>query len=112
MECQTGETVDGDYCQSLEKAELVREGTDCTILCYGRMRHVAMHAVESLEQQGFDPEVSARPAQIPSGLARHAHWQSCLLAVLCSLTGWKIAVLVHVLETCQQHTTEHEATGC
>ena len=56
----TGETKDG-YCQPLEKAEIVREGGDVTILCYSRMRYVVMQAVQQLEKQGFDPE--ARPRQ-------------------------------------------------
>ena len=55
---RTGETKDG-YCQPLEKAEIVREGRDVTILCYSRMRYVVMQAVQQLEKQGFDPE--ARP---------------------------------------------------
>ena len=56
--CNAGETKDG-YCQPLEKAEIVREGRDVTILCYSRMRYVVMQAVQQLEKQGFDPE--ARP---------------------------------------------------
>lgn len=51
-----GETKEGYY-QPLEKAELVREGGDVTILCYSRMRYVVMQAVQTLEKQGFDPEV-------------------------------------------------------
>ena len=53
-----GETQEGYY-QPLEKAELVREGGDVTILCYSRMRYVVMQAVQTLEKQGFDPEVMA-----------------------------------------------------
>lgn len=56
-----GETQEGYY-QPLEKAELVREGGDVTILCYSRMRYVVMQAVQSLEKQGFDPEVFADAA--------------------------------------------------
>lgn len=51
-----GETKD-DYYQPLEKAELVRSGSDVTILCYSRMRYVVMQAVQQLESQGYDPEV-------------------------------------------------------
>ena len=47
----------GDYCQSLERAELVREGTDVTIFCYSRMRYVVMQAVAQLEKEGYNPEV-------------------------------------------------------
>ena len=52
-----GETHPDDYCQPLEKAELVRAGKDITILCYSRMRYVVMQAVAELEKQGYDPEV-------------------------------------------------------
>ena len=55
-----GDTQDGYY-QPLEKAELVREGGDVTILCYSRMRYVVMQAVQQLEKQGYDPEVRAGP---------------------------------------------------
>lgn len=51
-----GETVD-DYCQSLEKAELVKEGTDVTILTYSRMRYTVMQAVQELDKKGIHPEV-------------------------------------------------------
>ncbi|KAK9805559.1 hypothetical protein WJX72_005072 [[Myrmecia] bisecta] len=52
-----GETHEGDYCQPLERAEMVRSGRDVTILCYSRMRYVVMQAVQELEKQGYDPEV-------------------------------------------------------
>jgi len=52
-----GETHPDDYCQPLEKAEIVRSGKDITILCYSRMRYVVMQAVAELEKQGYDPEV-------------------------------------------------------
>ena len=51
-----GETKDG-YCQPLEQAEVVRPGSDVTILCYSRMRYVVMQAVANLEKEGFNPEV-------------------------------------------------------
>lgn len=53
---RAGETKDGYY-QPLEKAEMVRTGSDVTILCYSRMRYVVMQAVAELEKQGYDPEV-------------------------------------------------------
>ena len=53
-----GETKEGYY-QPLEKAELVRQGKDVTILCYSRMRYVVMQAVQQLEKMGYDPEVRA-----------------------------------------------------
>lgn len=52
-----GEVGDKDEVQCLERAEIVREGTDVTIFCYSRMRYVAMQAVAQLEQEGYNPEV-------------------------------------------------------
>lgn len=52
-----GEVGDQDEVQSLEKAELVREGRDISIFCYSRMRYVVQQAVQTLVEQGYDPEV-------------------------------------------------------
>ncbi len=46
-----------EYLLPLNKAEVVRQGEDVTILTYSRMRHHVMQAVKSLDQEGFDPEV-------------------------------------------------------
>lgn len=46
-----------EYLLPLDKAELVREGGDVTILTYSRMRHHVMQAVKTLEKEGYDPEV-------------------------------------------------------
>ncbi|UPR04250.1 subunit beta of pyruvate dehydrogenase E1 [Chloropicon primus] len=46
-----------DEVQELNRAEVVREGSDITILCYSRMRYVSMQAVGDLVTQGYDPEV-------------------------------------------------------
>lgn len=53
-----GEAGDADEYQSLERAEVVREGTDISIFTYSRMRYVVMQAVQELEKKGFNPEVS------------------------------------------------------
>lgn len=52
-----GEVEGPDHVQSLERAEVVRPGADVTILCYSRMRYVAVQAVQQLEREGYDPEV-------------------------------------------------------
>ncbi|WP_414584675.1 alpha-ketoacid dehydrogenase subunit beta [Scytonema sp. PCC 10023] len=46
-----------EYLLPLDKAEVVRQGKDVTILTYSRMRHHVMQAVKTLEKQGYDPEV-------------------------------------------------------
>ncbi len=48
---------DEEYLLPLDKAELVREGSDVTILTYSRMRHHVVQAVKTLEKEGIDPEV-------------------------------------------------------
>ncbi len=46
-----------EYLVPLDKAEVVRQGEDVTILTYSRMRHHVMQAVKTLEKDGHDPEV-------------------------------------------------------
>jgi pyruvate dehydrogenase E1 component beta subunit len=45
------------YTLPLEKAEIVREGSDVTILTYSRMRHYVLQAVWVLIGEGYNPEV-------------------------------------------------------
>ncbi|MEO0408426.1 MAG: alpha-ketoacid dehydrogenase subunit beta [Cyanobacteria bacterium P01_A01_bin.135] len=52
-----GEMPKGDYVQRLDKAEMVREGKDVTLLTYSRMRYHCVQAAKTLEKEGFDPEV-------------------------------------------------------
>ncbi|MGL6282571.1 MAG: alpha-ketoacid dehydrogenase subunit beta [Microcoleaceae cyanobacterium] len=46
-----------EYLLPLDKAEIVRQGKDVTILTYSRMRHHVTQAVTTLEKRGYDPEV-------------------------------------------------------
>ncbi len=48
---------DEEYLLPLDKAEIVREGSDVTILTYSRMRYHVLKAVETLVAKGYDPEV-------------------------------------------------------
>lgn len=48
---------DEEYLLPLDKAEMVREGSDVTILTYSRMRYHVLKAVETLVEKGYDPEV-------------------------------------------------------
>lgn len=48
---------DDEYLLPLDKAEVVREGKDVTILTYSRMRHHCTQALKEIEQQGYDPEI-------------------------------------------------------
>lgn len=61
---------DEEYLVPLDKAEMVRIGTDVTIITYSRMRHHVMQAVDTLVKEGFNPEVidliSLKPLDINS----------------------------------------------
>jgi pyruvate dehydrogenase E1 component beta subunit len=46
-----------DYVLPLDKAEIVRQGKDVTILTYSRMRHHCLQALKTLEKEGYDPEI-------------------------------------------------------
>ncbi|MGF1496480.1 MAG: alpha-ketoacid dehydrogenase subunit beta [Elainellaceae cyanobacterium] len=48
---------DEEYVLPLDKAEIVRSGSDVTILTYSRMRHHCTQAAKTLEREGFDPEI-------------------------------------------------------
>nr|YP_010986175.1 pyruvate dehydrogenase E1 component beta subunit [Polyopes affinis]WOL37093.1 pyruvate dehydrogenase E1 component beta subunit [Polyopes affinis] len=51
------ELPDHEYFLPLDKAELVKEGSQVTIVTYSRMRHHVMQAVNQLLEEGYDPEV-------------------------------------------------------
>lgn len=46
-----------DYVLPLDKAEVVRQGKDVTLITYSRMRYQVLKAAETLTKQGFDPEI-------------------------------------------------------
>lgn len=48
---------DGEYTVELGKANVVREGSDVTILAYGLMVHTAVKAADELEKSGIKAEV-------------------------------------------------------
>jgi len=52
-----GEVPDGDVIVEMGKANIVRKGTDCTIVAYSRMTHVALDAAATLEKEGISVEV-------------------------------------------------------
>lgn len=48
---------DQEYLPCLENAEVVRSGTDITILTYSRMRHHVLQATKTLVYKGYNPEI-------------------------------------------------------
>ena len=65
-----GEVPEEAYEVPFGKARIVREGTDCTIVGFGRPVHFCIEAAETLEKEGIDCEVidgrSVRPLDIES----------------------------------------------
>ncbi len=62
MESETLYSLKGEVADDLDvvpmgKARLVREGTDCTIVAYSRMTHVAIEAAAALEKDGISVEI-------------------------------------------------------
>ena len=52
-----GEVPDGDYTVEIGKANVIHEGTDMTIISYGRMVRLALEAAEKVAQEGIKVEV-------------------------------------------------------
>ena len=52
-----GDVPEGDYTIPLEKAAVVRDGTQCTVIAYGAMLHVAAEAADKGAEQGLSIEV-------------------------------------------------------
>ncbi len=46
-----------EYILPLDKAEIVKEGSDITIVTYSRMRHHVVEAVDTLLTEGYNPEI-------------------------------------------------------
>src|SRR3954454_6806163 len=62
MESETLYSLKGDVADDADtipigKAQVVREGSDCTIVAYSRMTHVAIEAAALLEKQGVSCEI-------------------------------------------------------
>lgn len=51
------EVPEGEYTVELGKANVVREGTDVTIIAYGLMVHTATKAADELEKNGIKAEI-------------------------------------------------------
>lgn len=73
-----GDAGGADDVACLEKSEVVREGTDCVIFSYSRMRWTVMQAVAQLEEQvraarRSPPRARAAPRGAPTNGARAGH---------------------------------------
>jgi pyruvate dehydrogenase E1 component beta subunit len=86
-----GDPHPNDYCQPLERAEMVREGKDVSIFTYSRMRYVVMQAVAELEKRGYDPEVidliSLKPFDMETITKSVRKTRKALIVEECMKTG-------------------------
>ncbi|MBD1920933.1 alpha-ketoacid dehydrogenase subunit beta [Microcoleus sp. FACHB-831] len=82
---------DEEYLVPLDKAEMVREGKDVTILTYSRMRHHVMQAVPKLVKEGYDPEVidliSLKPLDMETITASVKKTHKVIIVEECMKTG-------------------------
>lgn len=82
---------EGDYICALDQAEVVREGTDVTILTYSRMRHHCLKAVQQLEAEGVDVElidlISLKPFDMDTIRASIRKTHKVLIVEECMKTG-------------------------
>lgn len=52
-----GDVPEGHYTVPIGKAEVVREGSDLTLIGWGYMRHLAMHVADTVAANGISAEV-------------------------------------------------------
>ena len=87
-----------EYLLPLDKAEVVRTGKDVTILTYSRMRHHVTQAVQTLEKQGYDPEVidliSLKPLDFETIGASIRKTHRVIIVEECMKTGGIAAELI------------------
>lgn len=89
---------DKQYYLPLDKADIVREGKQLTILTYSRMRYHVMQALETLINQGYDPEVidliSLKPLDIDTIAVSIKKTHKVIIVEECMKTGGIAAELI------------------
>jgi pyruvate dehydrogenase E1 component beta subunit len=97
----TEDIPEGDYICALDKAELVREGSEVTLLTYSRMRHHCLAAVKDLVANGYDPElidlVSLKPFDIEAIQKSVAKTHRVIVVEECMKTGGIGAELIALI---------------
>nr|YP_009295770.1 pyruvate dehydrogenase E1 component beta subunit [Schimmelmannia schousboei]AOM64705.1 pyruvate dehydrogenase E1 component beta subunit [Schimmelmannia schousboei] len=89
---------DDEYIVPLDKAELVRQGNDVTIVTYSRMRHHVIQAVKDLTKDGYNPEVidliSLKPIDINSIAQSLRKTHKLVIVEECMKTGGIAAEII------------------
>ena len=86
------------YLLPLDKAEIVRKGSEVTVLTYSRMRYHVVQAVEGLVNEGYDPEIidliSLKPLDIDTVMSSIQKTHKAIIVEECMKTGGIGAELV------------------
>nr|YP_010619870.1 Pyruvate dehydrogenase E1 component, beta subunit [Symphyocladia marchantioides]WAX03883.1 Pyruvate dehydrogenase E1 component, beta subunit [Symphyocladia marchantioides] len=89
---------ENEYFIPLDKAEVVRCGTEITIITYSRMRYHVLQATDTLVQKGYDPEIidliSLKPIDIDSIVASLNKTHHVLIVEECMKTGGIAAEII------------------
>jgi len=101
----TEELPEGDYVCALDQADLVKPGSDITILTYSRMRHHCLKAVELLETKGIDVElidlISLKPFDMETISKSIKKTHRVIIVEECMKTGGIAAELMSLItENC------------
>ncbi|MSP14959.1 MAG: alpha-ketoacid dehydrogenase subunit beta [Chloroflexi bacterium] len=84
-----GEVPDEDYLVPLGKANVMRQGSDVTIVSYSRMAQISLEAAEALSQEGIEAEIvdlrSLRPLDMETVLDSFRKTFRCVIVE----EGWK-----------------------
>jgi pyruvate dehydrogenase E1 component beta subunit len=96
------ETIpEGEYTCALDRAEVVREGKDITLLTYSRMRHHCTAALDTLVAEGFDPElidlISIKPFDMDTIRRSIGKTHRVIIVEECMKTGGIAAELIALI---------------
>lgn len=91
----------GEYTCALDRAEVVKEGRDVTLLTYSRMRHHCQAAVKQLVDQGYDPElidlISLKPFDMEAISRSITKTHRVVIVEECMKTGGIAAELIALI---------------
>ena len=86
------------YLLPLDKAEIVRPGSQVTIVTYSRMRYHVMQAVDILINEGYDPEIidliSLKPLDLQTVMESVKKTHKVVIVEECMRTGGIAAELI------------------
>lgn len=86
------------YFLPLDKAEIVRSGRQVSIVTYSRMRYHVMQAVDTLIQEGYDPEIidliSLKPLDLQTVIDSIKKTHKIVIVEECMKTGGIAAELI------------------